>query len=76
MLADLFVNEPPQATWFLFPALKPTCGFGRNDRAFVKRVFETTRVALLPGSAFGPEGEGHVRLSFGLHEIRGAMRRR
>jgi aminotransferase len=66
MLPDLFVSQPPQATWFLFPALKPTSAFGRNDREFVRRVFESTRVALLPGSDFGPQGEGHVRLSFGV----------
>ena len=66
MLGDLFLHEPPQATYFLFPAIKPTSGYGRDDRAFVERVFRATRVALVPGSAFGPQGAGHVRLSFGV----------
>ncbi len=35
-----------------------------DSRAFAKRVLAETGVGLAPGSAFGPGGEGHMRLCF------------
>jgi aminotransferase len=31
-------------------------------------LLEEARVAVVPGIAFGPSGEGHLRLSFGRSE--------
>ncbi|MCU0612899.1 MAG: pyridoxal phosphate-dependent aminotransferase [Candidatus Eisenbacteria bacterium] len=36
-----------------------------NSLDTATRVLSETGVALIPGSAFGPAGEGHLRLSFG-----------
>jgi aminotransferase len=32
---------------------------------YALRLLNEARVITIPGSAFGPTGEGHVRLSFG-----------
>jgi aminotransferase len=41
------------------------------------RLLQEKRVAVVPGTAFGPGGEGHVRCSFatGLEQIKTAMAR-
>ena len=41
------------------------------------RLLQEHRVAVVPGTAFGPSGEGHVRCSFatGLDQIKTAMER-
>jgi aminotransferase len=31
---------------------------------FAKRLLQKERVALVPGTAFGPSGEGYVRISY------------
>lgn len=38
---------------------------GDDDTAFVRRVRDEARVVLVPGSAFGSAGHGHVRVSVG-----------
>jgi len=35
-----------------------------DSMAFAKELIETAKVGLAPGSAFGPGGEGHLRLCF------------
>jgi aminotransferase len=32
--------------------------------AMAEKILEKARVAVIPGAAFGKEGEGHLRLSF------------
>jgi aminotransferase len=41
------------------------------------RLLHEHKVAVVPGTAFGPSGEGHVRCSFatGLDQIKVAMER-
>ncbi len=36
-----------------------------DDMAFCRRLLEEQHVVVVPGSAFGPGGEGSIRLSFG-----------
>jgi aspartate/methionine/tyrosine aminotransferase len=36
-----------------------------DDMAFCHRLLEEQHVVAVPGSAFGPGGEGSIRLSFG-----------
>jgi len=50
----------PQGAFYAFFAVA-----GLDDSlAFAKRILEETNVGLAPGSAFGPGGEGHMRLCF------------
>ena len=37
---------------------------GMDDHTFADRLLAEERVAVVPGSAFGPGGEGHVRCSY------------
>ncbi len=49
----------------------------RDSRELAIRLIEEAKVITIPGGAFGPGGEGHVRLSFGGDEaeISEALRR-
>jgi aspartate/methionine/tyrosine aminotransferase len=48
------------ATFYLFPKI------AGDDAAVAKYWLDTIDVAVLPGSAFGPAGAGHLRLSLSL----------
>ena len=37
-----------------------------DSKAFVIKVLKEARVGLCPGVAFGPGGEGHFRICFGV----------
>lgn len=50
----------PRATMFVWAALP---GGYTDSRAFAMELLEKTGVMVTPGSAFGPSGEGHVRLA-------------
>ena len=39
-----------------------------DSRALAIRLIREAKVITIPGGAFGPGGEGHVRLSFGGDE--------
>ena len=52
----------PEAGLFCFPDV---AGTGMDDREFAGFCLEEAQVAVLPGSAFGAGGEGHVRVAFG-----------
>ena len=52
----------PEAGLFCFPDV---VGTGMDDREFAGFCLEEAQVAVLPGSAFGAGGEGHVRVAFG-----------
>ena len=54
----------PGGACFLFLRLPE----GSDDRRFCDALLEHEQVAVVPGSAFGPGGEGHVRISFGATE--------
>ncbi len=51
----------PRGAFYCFPSVKST---GMNDHQFCDRLLEEERVAVIPGSAFGKGGEGHVRLAY------------
>ena len=51
----------PQGAFYAFP--KITCS-GLADETFAQRLLEEEKVAVVPGSAFGAGGEGHVRCSY------------
>ena len=51
----------PRGSFYAFPSVHNT---GLSSREFAVRLLEQQRVAVVPGDAFGPGGEGHVRASF------------
>jgi LL-diaminopimelate aminotransferase len=54
-----FTLEAPKAAMYLWVALPA----GTPSAAFAKRALEETGVVVLPGSAFGPAGEGFFRIA-------------
>lgn len=52
--------ERPEATMFVWAQIPD--GF-ENSLDFVKQLFEAAGVLVTPGSAFGPSGEGYVRMA-------------
>jgi aminotransferase len=51
----------PQGAFYAFPSIAVT---GMNDETFAETLLEEERVAVVPGSAFGPSGQGFVRCSY------------
>jgi aminotransferase len=63
-LAEYFEFQVPEGAYYFFVKLK---GVG-SDIDFARRLLEEAGVAVVPGSAFGPGGEGYLRLSFAAKE--------
>jgi aminotransferase len=61
-LASLFSYQRPRGAYYVFPSIVPP-GVQSIDLAL--RLLYEAKVISVPGSAFGPTGEGHLRLSFG-----------
>ena len=51
----------PRGAFYAFPRIGST---GLDDETFVERLLTEERVAVVPGSAFGPSGAGHVRMCY------------
>jgi aminotransferase len=51
----------PRGSFYAFPNIGPT---GLDSRQFALQLLESEKVACVPGSAFGPSGEGFVRCCF------------
>ena len=51
----------PKGAFYIFPSIKST---GYTSDEFAEKLLTTEHVALVPGSAFGQCGEGHVRCSY------------
>ncbi|HUB66611.1 MAG TPA: aminotransferase class I/II-fold pyridoxal phosphate-dependent enzyme [Candidatus Methylacidiphilales bacterium] len=51
----------PRGAFYLFPGIKPT---GKSSQDFALGLLKQEKVAVVPGSAFGPGGEGYVRCSY------------
>jgi LL-diaminopimelate aminotransferase len=68
-----FALEAPKAAMYLWVALPP----GVSSADFAKRALEKTGALVLPGSAFGPAGEGFFRiaLTVGAERLRAAAAR-
>jgi aminotransferase len=52
----------PRGAFYAFPEVTTTTGM--TSEAFAQGLLEEERVAVIPGSAFGPSGEGHVRACY------------
>jgi len=55
--------ELPTATMFVWAKLPERKVDSWTSRMFVKQLLEETGVALIPGDAFGKQGEGYVRIA-------------
>jgi aspartate/methionine/tyrosine aminotransferase len=53
-----------------FFAWVPVAGLGLSGRVFAEKLFREEQVQVGPGCAFGPGGEGHIRISFATDEGR------
>lgn len=51
----------PQGAFYAFPSVACT---GLSEHEFAERLLMEERVAVIPGSAFGKGGEGHVRCAY------------
>jgi aminotransferase len=63
-LRDTFSYVKPNGGYYVFPRLQTNI----SSMEFALRLLNEARVVTIPGSAFGPTGEGHIRLSFGAAE--------
>jgi aminotransferase len=64
----------PRGAFYVFPRISST---GLTSREFSLQLLREKKVAVVPGTAFGPSGEGHVRCSYAtaLSQIKVAMER-
>lgn len=64
----------PKGAFFAFPSIKAT---GMNSEEFAEKLLLEEKVAVVPGLAFGPCGEGFVRCCYAtsLPNIEEALRR-
>ena len=64
----------PESTFYAFPNFKET---GLSSWDLGRYLIKEHKVALIPGSIFGPSGEGYLRLSFaaGLSELKEGLAR-
>jgi aminotransferase len=64
----------PEGAFYCFPDITST---GLDDEAFAQELLREEKVAVVPGSAFGPSGAGHVRMCYATayEEITDAMDR-
>lgn len=51
----------PQGAFYAFPSIEIS---GMDDNEFAEKLLHEERVAVVPGSAFGEAGKGHVRCSY------------
>jgi len=64
----------PRGAFYIFPSVKK---YGLSSLEFCDLLLNKARVAVIPGTAFGPPGEGHVRFAYSTtrEEIEKGMRR-
>jgi len=64
----------PEGAFYVFPCIKKT---GLSSEEFVNRLFTEEKLLLISGTAFGPLGEGYVRISYAysLDKLKEGMER-
>lgn len=63
-LPHVFDYQKPNASYFVFPRIKDTVAYARDSRRLADEILERAHVALVPGVAFGPTGEAHLRFCY------------
>lgn len=62
MRAAGFEFAIPDGAFYLFARIPAE--YGDDDMKFARDLAHQAKVGVIPGSAFGPGGEGHIRLSY------------
>jgi aminotransferase len=64
----------PHGAFYAFPRIAVT---GMDEDTFAQKLLQEEKVAVVPGTAFGPGGEGYVRCSYATayEKIEEALRR-
>ena len=64
----------PTGAFYAFPDIRPT---GLSSDEFCERLLDEQRLAVVPGTAFGRSGEGHIRCSYAasMQKLQSAMER-
>jgi len=65
-LSSVFDYHKPEGSYLMFPRIK--LKEGQDSVSFCKKLLQEAKVSTTPGSAFGPTGESHLRLSFCVPE--------
>ena len=65
-LDNIFEYQKPEGSYLMFPRI--LLEEGKDSATFCKKMLKEARVSTTPGIAFGPTGEGHLRLSFCVSE--------
>jgi aminotransferase len=63
-LSHVFDYQKPNASYFAFPRVKDVVPHARDSRRLASEILERAHVALVPGVAFGPTGEAHLRFCY------------
>lgn len=66
--------QEPEGAFYVFPSIRST---GLSSEEFATQLLKEQKVAVVPGSAFGPAGEGCIRISYAysLAQLQEALRR-
>lgn len=64
----------PEGAFYIFPSIKST---GLTSFEFCERLLQEEKVAVVPGTAFGPSGEGYIRCcyAYSIDNIKIALER-
>ena len=64
----------PLGAFYVFPNISAT---GLSSEDFCEELLREEKVAVVPGSVFGPSGEGHIRCSYAYStkQLKGALER-
>jgi aminotransferase len=64
----------PEGAFYVFPCIKKT---GLSSDEFIDKLFQEEKLLFISGTAFGPMGEGYVRISYAysLEKIKEGMAR-
>ncbi|MDH5388557.1 MAG: pyridoxal phosphate-dependent aminotransferase [Gammaproteobacteria bacterium] len=61
----VFSNQKPEGAYYIFPKI---IAAHTNSKEFSIDLLNNAKVAVTPGSAFGPSGEHHVRIAYCVEE--------
>lgn len=64
----------PEGAFYVFPSIRAS---GLSSDEFVSRLYEEEKLIVVPGTGFGKEGEGYIRISYAysLKELKEGVRR-
>ncbi|MBM9511276.1 aminotransferase class I/II-fold pyridoxal phosphate-dependent enzyme [Desulfogranum marinum] len=64
-LSQVMDYQLPKATYFVFPRIKDIVEYAGDSHRLAYDILDKVKVATVPGVAFGPSGESHLRINFG-----------